>query len=109
MTEPHDERRELDPTLVRNQRALTTSEGTAWIAAAAVASLLVGGMMLALWWGLDSPLALVGALTTVLLLLAMIIVRYAVAPRRGRLITLATLFWLMVVADLAIVIVVAAG
>lgn len=109
MTEPHDARPELDPTLVRNQRALTTSEGTAWIAAAAVASVLVGGMMLVLWWGLESMLALVGALTTALLLLAMIVVRYAVAPRRGRLIALATLFWLMVVVDLAIVIAVAAG
>mgnify|MGYP000094199951 CR=1 FL=1 len=109
MTDPHDERREVDPTLVRNQGSLTTSEGTVWLAAASVAAVLVGGMMLALWWRLGAPLGLVGALVTVALLLAMIVVRYAVASRRGRLITLAALFWLMVVADLAIVLIVAAG
>lgn len=109
MTDPHDERREVDPTLVRNQGSLTTSEGTVWLVAAGVAAGLVGGMMLALWWRLGAPLALVGALVTALLLLAMIVVRYTVARRRGRLITLAALFWLMVAVDLALVIVVAAG
>lgn len=109
MTDPHDERWEVDPTLVRNQSALTTSEGTVWIAAASVASVLIGGMLLALWWRLDAPLALAGALATAVILLAMIIARYAVRARRARLVTLAALFWLMVLADLAIVLVVALG
>lgn len=100
---------EVDPTLVRNQGSLTTSEGTVWIAAASVAAVLIGGMMLALWWRLGAPLALAGALATAVILLAMIIVRYAVRARRSRLVALAALFWLMVVADLAIVLVVALG
>lgn len=109
MTDPHDERWEVDPTLVRNQSALTTSEGTVWIAAASVASVLIGGMLLALWWRLDAPLALAGALATAVILLAMIIARYAVRARRARLVTLAALFWLMVLTDLAIVLAVALG
>lgn len=109
MTDPHDERWDIDPTLVRNQGALTTSEGTVWLVAAGVAAVLVGGMMLVLWWRLDAGLALVGALVTAVLLLVMIVVRYTVARRRARLIALAVLFWLMVLADLAIVLVVAAG
>ena len=100
---------EVDPTLVRNQAALTTSEGTVWIAAAAVSAALIGGMLLALWWRLDAPLALAGALATAVLLLVMIVVRYVVRPRRARLMTLAALFWLMVLADLAIVLAVAIG
>lgn len=116
MTEPRDPARdddldpwEVDPTLVRNQGSLTTSEGTVWIAAASVAALLIGGMLLTLWWRLDAPLALAGALATALLLLVMIVVRYAVRDRRPRLVTLAALFWLMVLADLAIVLAVALG
>ncbi|GAA1693467.1 hypothetical protein GCM10009792_11910 [Microcella alkalica] len=100
---------EVDPTLMRNQASLTTSEGTVWVAAAAVTSVLVVGMLIALWWRLDAPLALLGALATAVLMLAMIIVRYAVRSRRSRLVTLAALFWLMVLADLAIVLVVAIG
>lgn len=109
MSDPHDERWEVDPTLVRNQSALTTSEGTVWIAAAGVAAVLIGGMLLALWWRLDAPLALAGALATAVILLAMIIARYAVRARRARLVTLAALFWLMVLTDLAIVLAVALG
>lgn len=109
MSDPHDERWEVDPTLVRNQSALTTSEGTVWIAAASVAAVLIGGMLLALWWQLDAPLALAGALATAVILLAMIIARYAVRARRARLVTLAALFWLMVLTDLAIVLAVALG
>src|SRR6478672_2022528 len=109
MTDPHDERWEVDPTLVRNQGSLTTSEGTVWIAAASVAAVLVGAMLLALWLQLDAPLALTGALVTAVLLLTMIIVRYAVRARRPRLVTLAALFWLMVLTDLAIVLAVAIG
>ncbi len=111
MSTPPDDRDpwEVDPTLVRNQGALTTSEGTVWIASAAVAAALVGAMLLALWWQLGSGLALVGALATVALLLVMIVVRYAVRRRRARLATLAALFWLMVLADLGIVLAVALG
>jgi hypothetical protein len=100
---------EVDPTLVRNQGSLTTSEGTVWIAAAAVAALVVGGMLLTLWWRLDAELALAGALLTGILMLMMLVVRYTVRERRPRLMTLAALFWLMVLADLAIVLVVALG
>jgi len=110
MTGPADDDPwEVDPTLVRNQGALTTSEGTVWIASAAVAAVLVGAMLLTLWWRLGSGLALVGALATAVLLLVMIVVRYAVRARRARLVTLAALFWLMVLADLGIVLAVALG
>jgi hypothetical protein len=109
MTEPQDEHGDADPTLMRNQPALTSTEGTVWIVAGSVTAGLVGAMMLTLWWRLDAAVALIGALTTVVLLLLMIVVRYVVRARRPRLVTLATLFWVMVLTDLALVLAVAMG
>lgn len=106
---PQEEGREHDSTRIRDQRALTTSEGTVWIVTAAIAAALAGGMLLALWWRLGSGLALAGAIATAVVLLVMIVVRYAVADLRARLVSLAVLFWLMVLVDLVLLLVVAVG
>jgi len=82
--------REDDPTLVRNQPALTTSTGLLW--------LVCGAALLVVSLALMIPLALtgdrvtiIGSVAVVVLYAAMIVVRFVIANRRARLTSLAIL------------------
>jgi hypothetical protein len=89
---PHDrDGREDDPTLVRNQKALTSSGGGIWLGVGAVmAAICVGVLLLQLRNSLTQPLVAAGGV--IVAYAAMVAVRLAVAPGRPRLVALAVLF-----------------
>ncbi|HEY6800007.1 MAG TPA: hypothetical protein VI121_05145 [Agromyces sp.] len=98
-----------DPTQMRNQPALTTSSGRIWLIIGAIATVLIAGTLIALWLQLDSTLALLVAVFTVVLYVVMVIVRLAVEPLRPRLMALAVIFWVQVLLALVAVIAIAMG
>lgn len=101
MTGPRDD----DPTLVRNQPALTTSDGTVWVVVGAITAIVVGLVM----WLMALLLPVVGWTGLGLvaaLFVAMLVVRAVVGPGRGRLVTLAVLEGAVVLVGLVVVLVV---
>ncbi|PZF56219.1 hypothetical protein DEI92_15120 [Curtobacterium sp. MCBD17_034] len=104
MTGPHDD----DPTLVRNQPALTTSDGTIWVVVGAITAIVVG---LVMWlMGLLVPaVGWTGLVLVLALFVAMLVVRFAVRHVRHRLATLAALEGAMVLVGLVVVLVVLVG
>ncbi|WP_157007588.1 hypothetical protein [Agromyces laixinhei] len=98
-----------DPTQMRNQPSLTTSNGRIWLIVGALATVLIVGTMVALWLQLDSTFALVVAAITALLYVAMVVVRLVVEPRRPRLLAIAVLFWVQVLFALIAVVTIAVG
>lgn len=100
---------ENDPTRMRNQPALTTSSGRIWIVVGAITTVLIAGVMVALWLRLDSTLALVIAILSVVLFALMVVVRFSVHPLRQRLVILAVIFAVEVGAGLIGAFVIAFG
>lgn len=98
-----------DPTQMRNQPALTTSSGRSWLVIGGIATVLIAGTLIALWLQLDSMLALIIAVFTVVLYIVMVIVRLVVEPLRPRLMALAVIFWVQVLLALVAVIAIAMG
>ncbi|WP_173924323.1 hypothetical protein [Agromyces sp. Marseille-P2726] len=96
-----------DPTRMRNQPALTTSSGRSWLIVGGIATVLITGTMVALWWRLGSTAALVGAIVTVVLFGAMVVVRFTVEHRRRRLGLLAVIFLAQVLFALVVVLMIA--
>lgn len=104
-----DDRREVDPTRMRAQPALTTSHGTIW--------LVVGGLFAAISLAVLVPMttlpgggtALVAAIAVAVLYLGIVVVRFAVPSGRTRLRALATGMIVMAVVALGGVIVVASA
>lgn len=84
-----------ESTRMRDQPALTTATGTSWIVVAAITFLLCGGVFVALLS--EAPVfgwVAVGVLAA--LLVAMLVVRFAVQPGPRRLVPLAVLYCSMV-------------
>lgn len=100
---------ENDPTRMRNQPALTTSSGRIWIVVGAITTVLIAGVMVALWLRLDSTLALVIAILSVALFALMVVVRFSVHRLRQRLVILAVIFAVEVGAGLIGAFVIAFG
>jgi hypothetical protein len=96
-----------DPTRMRNQPALTTSSGRSWLVVGGLATVLITGTMIALWLRLGLTAALVGAIVTVVLFAAMIVVRFFVDHRRRRLGLLAVIFLAQVIFALVVVLMIA--
>ncbi len=92
---------------MRNQPALTTSSGRSWLIVGGIATVLITGTMVALWWRLGSTAALVGAIVTVVLFGAMVVVRFTVEHRRRRLGLLAVIFLAQVLFALVVVLMIA--
>jgi hypothetical protein len=95
-----------DPTLVRNQPSLTTSNGGTWLIVGgmfATIACVVLGFLLPLQ---PAGLALASIIAIVVLYVAMIVVRFRVVQPRRRLGWLATLMLTMAVISLASTIVV---
>lgn len=79
-----------DPTLVRNQSALSTSTGRVWLVVGAIlAAICAVVLLLQLRNGV--PLAVLGTIVVVLLYGAMVVVRFLL-PQPPRLVVLACLF-----------------
>lgn len=79
-----------DPTLVRNQSALSTSTGRVWLVVGAIlAAICAVVLLLQLRNGV--PLAVLGTIVVVLLYGAMVLVRFLL-PQPPRLVVLACLF-----------------
>ncbi|KAB1660042.1 hypothetical protein F8O01_03675 [Pseudoclavibacter chungangensis] len=97
-----------ESTRMRDQPALTTSPGTSWIVVAAVTFALCGAVFVLLIP--EAPVfgwVAIGVLAT--LLVAMLVVRYAVRPGPRRLVPLAVLYCSMVGFALIAVLAVGAG
>ncbi|HRN28828.1 MAG TPA: hypothetical protein PK781_09445 [Terrimesophilobacter sp.] len=95
--------RENDPTLMRNQPALRSSQGRVWIVAGAIfalISLIVFVPLIAT----QPVLAWAGILVALGLFAAMIVVRFTVRNHRARMLALATLLLLTAVSGLVIVV-----
>ncbi|MGV8876076.1 MAG: hypothetical protein ACOH1K_01045 [Rhodoglobus sp.] len=81
-----------DPTRLRNQPALTTASGNSWLVIGAAFSLISIGTLTALATFPPAGLAVAAIATIVVLYVAMVIVRFAVARHRRRLGIIAALF-----------------
>ena len=83
-------RREADPTLVRNQPALTSSSGLAWIIVGGILA-VTGIAVLAPLIGLGPPGVAVGGIAALAAIyLVMVVVRFTIAGGRFRLAIMAT-------------------
>jgi len=91
-----------DPSLVRNQPALRTSDGGIWLIWGAV-SVVIVGIVMGFMAALEPALGWTGLVVVVLLFVAMLVARFLIRPRHPRLITLAVLQLLMVLVGLACV------
>jgi hypothetical protein len=98
-----------DPTLVRNQPALTSSTGRVWLIVGAVLAAICTAMLL-LQIRNSATEAITGACVVVALYAAMVLVRVVTRPGRGRLTVMAALFgamaawtliWLLVIRAIA--------
>lgn len=91
---PHEQSeqrgREADPTLVRNQPALTSSSGLAWIIVGGILA-VTGIAILAPLIGLGPPGVAVGGIAVIAAIyLIMVVVRFTTAGGRFRLAIMAT-------------------
>jgi hypothetical protein len=101
--------RDVDPTAIREQPALTTSTGAIW--------LIVGGLFAAVSLAVLIPMsalpngtvAVVAAIVVAALYVGMLITQFAMAPGRRRLGAQATAMLLMAAVALGAVLFVAAG
>lgn len=96
----------IDPTRMIDQPALRTSTGLVW--------LVVGGILAAIGFALllamttiNPVIAWPGAIAIVVLYAAMVVIRFAIAPLRARLFTLATLFCAITIVALVCVFIIA--
>lgn len=98
-----------DPTLVRNQPALTTAHGTEWLIVGALFALISGIVLFLLRERGPSGLALgtIGALAACYL--AMVVIRFTVRPGKLRLGLLAVLLGAIALLSLVSVLVIAAA
>lgn len=88
-----------DPSsTVRNQRALTTSNGASWMLIGGILAVLCGGLLFAMQWLRPAWAGLAGFLSVIVLYAAMLVVRASVRPGRRRLGTLAVLTILIPIA-----------
>lgn len=74
-----------DPTLVRNQPALTTSTGRSWLIVGALFTVISLAVLVPMTALPPSGVALTAAIVDVVLYLAMLAARFTVAPGRRRL------------------------
>lgn len=96
-----------DPTLMRNQAALTTSPGTIWLVVGGILT-VVSLVVLVPMIQLPPPgVGAGGAIAVTLLYAAMLIIRYAVPPGRLRLFALAGAFLLIATIALVVALIVA--
>ena len=82
---------EGDPTLMRNQPALSTSTGAIWLGLGVALTVIVLAVLVPMLT-LNTAIAGGGIAVVVVLFVALVVTRFASAPGRGRLITMATLF-----------------
>lgn len=103
-----DETRGEDPTEMRNQSALWTSEGTSWLVVGAIAVALIGTMF---WLIRDvAPIAsTVGHIALGAGYATMLLARFLIRRRHARLLTLLALFLAMLAATFVCVLVAALG
>jgi len=107
MTYPDDD--EDDPTLMRNQASLTTSNGGIWLILGGLLTLICA-VILTFELPLDPPgVALFGLVSVLGLYTAMVVVRLRTEPGRKRLGTMAALMIVIAVVGLGCVIAVAAA
>ncbi len=96
---------EFDPTKVGNQPSLRTSSGAIWLVMGGILTAICAGMLA--WLSVLNPaVAWTGFAIVLALYLAMIGVRLLVFRQRVRLITLAILFGLILLASLVCVIII---
>lgn len=103
------DRDELDPTWIRNQPALTSSNGRVWLGIGGLLAMISVIVLIALATLSNPGVALIGASLVVALYVAMIAAQFMTPPGRLRLGTQATLMLTMAVAALTCVIIVSAG
>lgn len=97
---------DIDPTRMIDQPALRTSSGFVWLLVGGILSVVCGGLLLLLT-AIDPAVAWTGAISIGALYAAMIVVRFTVAPKRPRLLTLAVLFCVITAVGLICVLVIA--
>lgn len=98
-----------DPTLVRNQPALTTAHGTEWIIVGAIFVLISGVVLFLLRDRGPAGLALGAIAVITACYLGMVVVRFAVQTGRLRLGLLAALLGAIALLSLIVVLVIAAA
>ena len=79
-----------DPTRIRSQASLTTSNGRSWLILGGLLAAIAVGVLIALMDRPPTGLALGAAIIVVALYAAMVVVRLVTAPGRRRLALLAT-------------------
>lgn len=80
----------VDPTRVRDQPALRTSDGTSWLILGGLFTLVSLAMLIPMQWLRANEVATIGAIAVAILYAVMIVVRFTVNKRRRRLGILAT-------------------
>ncbi|GGE85657.1 hypothetical protein [Mycetocola zhadangensis] len=85
------DRREDDPTLMRNQPALQTSTGAIWLGLGTLLTIIVLAVLVPLM-SIHTVIAAVGAAFVVILYGALVVTRFVSAPGRSRLTVMASLF-----------------
>lgn len=99
---------ESDPTRVRNQPSLVTSNGTIWLVVGGIFTAIALAMLIPMAWLPPPGLAIAAAALMVLLYVAMLIVRVAAPAGRRRLGMLAVGMLAIAAVSLTAVIIVAA-
>ena len=97
-----------DPTLVRNQPALTSASGNSWLIIGGLFSLISMAMLLVLSTLPPPGLSFVAIAITLTLYLAMVVVRFSVHTRTRRLRIIAVCFAVIAFVGLGSVITIAA-
>ena len=82
---------EADPTLMRNQPALSTSTGAIWLALGIALTVIVLAVLVPML-AINTAIAGGGIAVVVVLFIALVVTRFASKPGRARLMTMATLF-----------------
>jgi hypothetical protein len=86
-----------DSQKVLDQRSLTTSSGSIWLVVGGAMTLLCGAFLFAMQWLRPPGVGFAGFVAVLVLYAAMIVIRFAVRPKRPRLALLAILTMLIVI------------
>jgi hypothetical protein len=87
-----------DSQKVFDQRSLTTSSGSIWLVVGGALTLLCGAFLFAMQWLRPPGVGLIGFILVLAFYAAMLVIRFAVRPRRPRLAMLAILTLLIAIA-----------
>jgi hypothetical protein len=86
-----------DSQKVFEQRSLTTSSGSIWLVVGGALTLLCAALLFAMQWLRPPGVGFFGFVAVLVLYAAMVLIRFAVRPKRPRLAVLAILTLLIVI------------